>query len=110
MRSVISFFYPLNNLFKKNNKNKGLAKEIKSTDKTLEIIYTLHLPTFFLSPNHHKMSELINQPTTVQDTLGINVEKYLLKSTQLANNRTQSKMTSISPMTTLQSSSIFRST
>lgn len=53
----------------------------------------------------------MNQLTADQDIFGINDEKYLLKSTQLANNRTQSKMTSISSLkTTLQSSSIFNST
>lgn len=55
----------------------------------------------------------MNEAIEVQDTVGINVKKeskYLLKLTQLANNRTQSKMTSISPVTTLQSSSIVNST
>ena len=33
----------------------------------------------------------MNQSTADQDIFGINDEKYLLKSTQLANNRTQSK-------------------
>ena len=105
--SIILFLYALNNFFKKERFSKRKYVNWFNFGN-----YTLFI-LVFLPQNHTKWVSWMHQPTTVHNTLEINIEKNLLhtwlKSTQLASNRTQSKMISLSPLTTLQSSSILNS-